>query len=42
MGFYKIVIDTKGSDKGPKTIIKGASMALKEFDEIAFNMDYYI
>ena len=35
MGFYKIVIDTKGSDKGPKTIIKGASMALKEFDEMA-------
>lgn len=28
---YKIVIDTKGSDKGPLTVIKGAAMALEKY-----------
>lgn len=31
---YKIAIDTKGCDKGPKTIIKGASIALAENNEL--------
>ena len=31
---YKIVIDTKGSDKGAPTIIKGAKMALDKFEEL--------
>lgn len=31
---YKIAIDTKGCDKGPKTIIKGASIALKENEQL--------
>ena len=29
---YKVVIDTKGSDKGAPTVIKGAKMALEKFD----------
>lgn len=32
--YYEIVIDTLGSDKGPETIILGASLLLKEFDNI--------
>lgn len=31
---YKIAIDTKGCDRGPKTIIKGASIALKENEQL--------
>lgn len=31
---YKIAIDTKGSDKGAKTIIKGASIALSQNEEL--------
>ena len=31
---FEIVIDTLGSDKGPETIILGASLLLKEFDNI--------
>ena len=31
---YKIVIDTLGSDKGPETVILGASLALKEFPNL--------
>lgn len=31
---FKIAIDTKGSDRGPKTIIKGASMALAQNDNL--------
>ena len=31
----KIVIDTKGSDKGPKTVIKGAYDALKKHEGLA-------
>lgn len=31
---YKIVIDTLGSDKGPEAVILGASMALKEFNNL--------
>ena len=31
---FKIVIDTKGSDKGAPTIIKGAVMALEKFDNL--------
>lgn len=31
----KIVIDTKGSDKGPSTIIKGASLALQKYPELS-------
>lgn len=32
---YKIVIDTKGSDKGPQTVIKGAVMALEAHPELS-------
>ena len=32
---YKIVIDTKGSDKGPEMIIKGASLALNKYPSLA-------
>ena len=32
---YKIVIDTKGSDKGPLTVIKGASMALEKYPSLS-------
>lgn len=31
---YKIAIDTKGCDRGPKTIIKGASIALEENEQL--------
>lgn len=31
---YKIVIDTKGSDKGAATVVKGAKMALDCFDNL--------
>lgn len=31
---YKVVIDTKGSDKGAQTVIKGAKMALDRFEEL--------
>lgn len=31
---YKVVIDTKGSDKGAPTVIKGAKMALDKFDNL--------
>ena len=31
---YKIVIDLLGSDKGPETVLLGASLALKEFPEL--------
>ncbi len=31
---YKIVIDTKGADKGVATVIKGAKMALDKFSEL--------
>ena len=31
---YKIAIDTKGCDRGPKTIIKGASIALTENEQL--------
>lgn len=31
----KIVIDTKGSDKGPSTIIKGALLALQKYPELS-------
>ena len=33
--FYKIVIDTKGSDKGPEMIIKGAELALEKHPSLA-------
>ena len=32
---YKIVIDTKGSDKGPKMMIKGANEALLKYPELS-------
>ena len=32
---YKIAIDTKGSDKGPEMMIKGAAMALEKFPSLA-------
>ena len=32
---YKIVIDTKGSDNGPSEIIKGASLALEAYENLA-------
>ena len=32
---YKVVIDTKGSDKGPEMIIRGASEALKKYPQLA-------
>ena len=35
---YKIVIDTLGSDKGPETIILGASLALQEFPELSITL----
>ena len=31
---YKIVIDLLGSDKGPETVLLGASLALKEFPDL--------
>ena len=31
----KIVIDTKGGDKGPSAMIKGAALALEKFDSIS-------
>ena len=34
MAQYKIVIDLLGSDKGPETVLLGASMALKEFPDL--------
>lgn len=33
--YYKIVIDTEGSDKGAETVIKGAAMALSEHPSLA-------
>lgn len=33
--YYKIVVDTKGADKGPQTIIKGVKMALERYSELA-------
>ena len=38
MEHYKIVIDTLGSDKGPETIILGASLALKEFENLSVTL----
>ena len=38
MAQYKIVIDTLGSDKGPETIILGASLALQEFPELSITL----
>ena len=38
MAEYKIVIDTLGSDKGPETVILGASLALKEFPELKITL----
>ena len=38
MEHYKIVIDTLGSDKGPETIILGASLALKEFGNLSVTL----
>ena len=35
---YKIVIDALGSDKGPETIILGASLALKEFPNLSITL----
>ncbi len=32
---YKIVIDTKGSDKGPLMVIKGAALALERYPTLA-------
>ena len=32
---YKIAIDTKGSDKGPEMMIKGASLALSRYPDLA-------
>ena len=32
----KIVIDTKGADKGVDIIIKGASLALEKFPEVCY------
>lgn len=32
---YKIVIDTKGSDKGPEMMVKGALMALEKYPSLA-------
>lgn len=32
---YKIAIDTKGSDKGPEMMIKGAALALEKFPSLA-------
>ena len=32
---YKIVIDTKGSDRGPEMMIKGASLALQKYPELS-------
>ena len=31
---YKIVLDLLGSDKGPETVLLGASLALKEFPDL--------
>ena len=33
--FYKIVIDTKGSDKGAEEIVKGAALALERNDGLS-------
>lgn len=33
--FYKIVIDTEGSDKGPEMIIRGVAMALAAYPKLA-------
>ena len=38
MNQYKIVIDTLGSDKGPETVILGASLALKEFENLSITL----
>ena len=35
---YKIVIDLLGSDKGPEAVLLGASLALKEFPELAITL----
>jgi glycerol-3-phosphate acyltransferase PlsX len=35
MKSYKIVIDTKGSDKGAKTVVKGAADALLKYPELS-------
>lgn len=32
----KIVIDTKGGDKGPSVLVKGAKLALDKFSELSF------
>ena len=32
---YKIVIDTKGADKGPEMMIKGAILALEKYSELS-------
>ena len=32
----KMVIDTKGADKGAEPLIKGVSSALKKFSEFSF------
>ena len=38
MNQYKIVVDTLGSDKGPETVILGASLALKEFPNLSITL----
>ena len=38
MAQYKIVIDTLGSDKGPETVVLGASLALKEFPDLSITL----
>ena len=35
---YKIVIDLLGSDKGPETVLLGASLALKEFPNLSLTL----
>ena len=31
---YKIIIDTKGSEKGPGVIVAGACLSLETFEEL--------
>lgn len=35
MEFIRIVIDTKGGDKGAESMVKGAALALKKFENLA-------
>lgn len=34
MNFYKVVIDTKGSDKGPEMVAEGVALALQRFPDL--------